>query len=438
MVVATVQGSQIAPKHFLRCPPCCYLAYVTSKWQADAPPQNATEEYDMPILNRAADMQDEVTGWRRHLHQNPELLFDVVRTAEFVERKLKEFGCDEVVSGIGRTGVVGLIRGARGDGDTVGLRADMDALPIAETTGKAYASTAPGRMHACGHDGHTAMLLGAARYLAETRNFAGCVAVIFQPAEEGGGGGNEMVKDGMMERFAIKRVFGMHNMPGLPVGHFSIRPGPIMAATAEFTIRVRGRGGHAAMPHQSIDPVVVAAQLVTAFQTIAARTTDPVESVVVTVTKIHGGDAYNVIPETVELAGTVRALKREVQDRTEERMKAICGGIAAANEAAIDFTFRRNYPVTFNHADEATFAADVAGEVAGEANVSRDMAPVMGGEDFSYMLNARPGAFIFIGNGDTANLHHPAYDFNDDAIPAGISYWVRLAETALGGGAART
>lgn len=385
----------------------------------------------MPILNRAADMQDEVTGWRRHLHQNPELLFDVFKTADFVERKLKEFGCDEVVTGLGKTGVVGIIKGSRGDGPTIGLRADMDALPINETTGKAYASTTPGKMHACGHDGHTSMLLGAAKYLAETRNFSGSVAVIFQPAEEGGGGGNEMVKDGMMERFSISRVFGMHNLPGLPVGHFSLRPGPIMAATAEFTIHVRGRGGHAAMPHQSIDPVVIAAQLVTAFQTIASRTTDPVESVVVTVTKIHGGDAYNVIPEQVDLAGTVRVLKPEIQDRAAARMKAICDGIATAGEAVIDFHFKRNYPVTSNHADEAVFAGDIAAGVSGEPHVKRDMAPVMGGEDFSYMLNARPGAFIFIGNGDTAGLHHPAYDFNDEAIPVGISYWVSLAETAL-------
>lgn len=385
----------------------------------------------MPILNRAADMQEEVTGWRRHLHQNPELMFDVFKTAEFVERKLKEFGCDEVVTGLGRTGVVGIIRGSKGEGATVGLRADMDALPIKETTGKAYASTTSGKMHACGHDGHTAMLLGAAKYLAETRNFSGSVAVIFQPAEEGGGGGNEMVKDGMMERFGIKRVFGMHNMPGLPVGHFAMCPGPIMAATAEFTIRVHGRGGHAAMPHLSIDPVVVAAQVVTTLQTIASRTTDPVESVVVTVTKIHGGDAYNVIPEVVELAGTVRVLKDEVSQRTEKRMRAICDGIETATETKIEVEFRRNYPVTFNHADETVFAGDIATDIAGEAQVTRDMPPIMGGEDFSYMLRARPGAFVFIGNGDTANLHHPAYDFNDEVIPAGISYWVKLAETAL-------
>ncbi|MGE0283711.1 MAG: M20 aminoacylase family protein [Rhizobiaceae bacterium] len=385
----------------------------------------------MPILNRAAEMQDEIAGWRRHIHQNPEILFDVQQTAAFVADRLKEFGCDEVVTGIGRTGVVGVIRGSKGEGTTVGLRADMDALPINEITGKPYASKTPGKMHACGHDGHTAMLLGAAKYLAETRSFPGSVAVIFQPAEEGGGGGNEMVKDGMMERFGISKVFGMHNKPGIPLGHFAIRPGAIMASTAEFKITITGRGGHAAEPHKSIDPVVIGSQLVLGLQTISSRTIDPVEAVVVTVTKFHGGDAYNVIPETVELAGTVRTLKEEVATRAEARMKAICAGLAAASESSIDVHYRRNYPVTVNHSEEAGFAADIAAMIAGEGNVDRAMAPMMGGEDFSYMLNARPGAFIFIGNGDTANLHHPAYDFNDEAIPHGVSYWVRLAETAL-------
>ena len=385
----------------------------------------------MPILNRAAEMQDEITGWRQHIHRTPELGFDLHQTADFVAARLKEFGCDEVVTGIARTGVVGIIKGRLGPGATVGLRADMDALPIKETTGKPYASTVAGKMHACGHDGHTAMLLGAAKYLAETRNFAGSVAVIFQPAEEGGGGGHEMVKEGLMERFAISRVFGMHNMPGLPVGQFAIRPGPIMAATAEFTIRVTRRGGHAAMPHQSIDPIGAASQIVLALQTIAARTIDPLEAVVVSVTKFHGGDAYNVIPEQVELAGTVRTLKKEVAALTRERMQTICEGIAKASGTAVAFQYNPNYPVTVNAADEAVFAGDGAATVAGEASIHRAIAPLMGGEDFSYMLDARPGAFIFIGNGDTANLHHPGYDFNDEAIPHGVSYWVKLAETAL-------
>lgn len=385
----------------------------------------------MPILNRAAEMQDEVAGWRRHLHQTPELNFDVFKTAAFVTEKLKEFGCDDVVTGLGKTGVVGIIHGRKGEGATIGLRADMDALPINEIPGKPYASTVPGKMHACGHDGHTAMLLGAAKYLTETRNFAGSVAVIFQPAEEGGGGGNEMVKDGMMERFDISRVFGMHNMPGLPVGQFAIRPGPIMAATAEFTITVKGRGGHAAMPHGTIDPIVITSQLVGALQTVASRSTDPVEAVVVSVTKFHAGDAYNVIPETAEIAGTVRTLKKEIAKKSEERIRAICDGIATAFGATITVDYDANYPVTFNNPEETVFAGDVASSVAGDTHVHRAIQPVMGGEDFSYMLEARPGAFIFIGNGETAGLHHPAYDFNDEVIPHGMSYWVKLAETAL-------
>ena len=385
----------------------------------------------MPILNRAAEMQHEVAAWRRHLHERPEIGFDVHETAAFVAARLKEFGCDEVVTGIGKTGVVGVIRGRLGDGPAIGLRADMDALPITETSGKPHASRVAGRMHACGHDGHTAMLLGAAKYLAETRNFTGSVAVIFQPAEEGGGGGNEMVKDGMMDRFGIGKVFGMHNMPGLPVGQFALRPGPIMAATAEFTITIRGHGGHAAMPHRTIDPIVIGSQLVAALQTIASRNADPVESLVVSVTKFHAGDAYNVIPETAELAGTVRTLKKEVAGLAHERLSAVCAGVAAAFGASIELDYDPNYPVTFNHEDETVFAGDVAAEIAGEAQVQRAIAPLMGGEDFSYMLEARPGAFIFIGNGDTANLHHPAYDFNDEVIPHGMSYWVKLAEAVL-------
>lgn len=385
----------------------------------------------MPILNRAAELHDEVTGWRRHLHTMPELLYDVHETAAFVAEKLGAFGCDEVVPGIGRTGVVGIIRGALGPGETIGLRADMDALPLTELSGKPHASKVPGKMHACGHDGHTAMLLGAAKYLAETRQFAGTVAVIFQPAEEGGAGGKAMIDDGMLERFGIARVFGMHNMPGLPVGHFAIRPGPIMAATAEFTITIEGKGGHAAMPHKAIDPIVAGSQLVTALQTIAARTIDPLDSAVVSVTKFHAGDAYNIIPQTAHVAGTIRTLRDEVAETAFARLRAICGGIAAATGTSIDLVLDVNYPVTRNDPQEAAFAAGVASEIAGPANVDAAVLPVMGGEDFSYMLNARPGAFIFAGNGDTPSLHHPAYDFNDELIPHGISYWVRLAETAL-------
>ncbi|MDQ0560881.1 hippurate hydrolase [Rhizobium mesoamericanum] len=386
----------------------------------------------MPILNRAAELQDEVTEWRRHIHARPELLFAVENTAAFVSEKLKEFGVDEIVTGIGRTGVVGLIKG-KGEGTrTIGLRADMDALPLTEITGKPWASTTPGKMHACGHDGHTAMLLGAAKYLAETRNFNGNIAVIFQPAEEGGGGGNLMVKDGMMERFGIEEVYGMHNLPGLPVGHFAIRSGAIMAATDEFTITVKGRGGHAAQPHRTIDPIAIGAQIVSNLQLIASRSVDPLRSVVASVTKFNAGFAHNIIPNDATIAGTVRTLDEEVRDLAETRLKQIVNGLADAHGAEVDINFNRNYPVTYNHVTETGHAVRIAAEIAGAANVNAEIDPMMGGEDFSYMLNARPGAFIFIGNGDTAGLHNPAYDFNDETIAHGISYWVRLAEQRLG------
>jgi amidohydrolase len=385
----------------------------------------------MPILNSAIDMQPEISRWRRHLHEMPELQYDVHKTAAFVAEKLKEFGCDEVVTGIGRTGVVGIIKGTKGSGTTIGLRADMDALPITEATGLPHASKTPGKMHACGHDGHTAMLLGAAKHLAETRNFAGSVAVIFQPAEEGGAGARAMVRDGMMEKFNISKVFGMHNMPGLDVGKFAIRPGAIMAATDEFTISVNGKGGHAAMPHRTVDPVFIAAQLVNAFQGIVSRNADPLESLVISVTQFHAGHAQNVIPQTAELAGTVRTLQKDMRDFAEARMKEVAAGIGLAYGAEIKVNYNRNYPVTFNHAHETDFVIGIASAQAGPANVEPNTPPVMGGEDFSYMLEARPGAFIFIGNGDTAYLHHPEYDFNDDVIPHGVSYWVSLAETAL-------
>ena len=385
----------------------------------------------MPLLNRAKEMQPEISAWRRRLHQMPELQYDVHETAAFVAEKLRAFGCDQVVTGIGRTGVVGLIHGSKGKGATIGLRADMDALPITEATGLAHASKNPGKMHACGHDGHTSMLLGAAQHLCETRNFAGSVAVIFQPAEEGGAGGRAMVRDGMMDRFNISKVFGMHNMPGLEVGKFAIRPGAIMAATDEFTIEVKGKGGHAAMPHRTIDPVFIASQLVSAFQGIVSRNADPLESLVISVTKFHAGDAQNVIPQTAELAGTVRTLQKAMRDFAETRMKEVAAGIALAYGAEIRVNYNRNYPVTFNHAEETDFVIGIARTLAGPANVDPNTPPVMGGEDFSYMLETRPGAFIFIGNGDTAYLHHPEYDFNDEIIPHGVSYWVSLAETAL-------
>ena len=386
----------------------------------------------MQLVADVVSMKDEVAAWRRTLHADPELLFDVHNTAAFVADKLRSFGCDEVVTGIGKTGVVGIIHGRPGgNGPAIGLRADMDALPITELTGLPWASRTPGKMHACGHDGHTAMLLGAARHLAATRNFTGSVAVIFQPAEEGGGGGREMVNDGMMDRFGITKVFGMHNLPGLPVGQFAIRKGPIMAATDIFDISLKGLGGHAAMPHLTIDSIVAGSAIVSSLQSIASRNANPLESVVVSVTKFIGGSAYNIIPETVDLAGTVRTLSPAMRDLAETRINEIARSVAAAHGVEANVRYLRNYPVTFNHADETDFAADVAEGLAGEGMVERNQPPTMGGEDFSFMLEARPGAFIFMGNGDTAGLHHPAYDFNDDAIPVGVSYWVNLAEKAL-------
>lgn len=387
----------------------------------------------MPVINRAAELAPEIAEWRRALHGMPELNFDLPRTSAFVADKLRSFGVDEVVTGMAQSGVVAVVRGQRGTGPVIGLRADMDALPINEASGVDWSSASPGRMHACGHDGHTAMLLGAARHLAETRNFAGTAVFIFQPAEEGGGGGRVMVEEGLMERFGISRVFGLHNMPGVPLGTFAIRPGAIMASTAEFTITIRGKGGHAAMPDRTIDPIVAASQMVLGLQTIVSRNADPVEALVVSVTKFHAGDAYNIIPETAEIAGTVRTLKKELAALAESRIRALVAGIAAATgtEAALDYD--ANYPVTYNHEAETEFAIGVARDVVGEANVNPAVPPTMGGEDFSYMLEARPGAFIFMGNGKTAGLHHPAYDFNDEAIPVGVSYWVRLVETALAG-----
>jgi len=384
----------------------------------------------MPILNRAAELQGEVTEWRRYIHTRPELLYAVENTAAFVAEKLRSFGVDEVVTGIGRTGVVGLIRG-KSEGRTVGLRADMDALPLTEITGKPWASETPGKMHACGHDGHTAMLLGAAKYLAENRNFNGNVAVIFQPAEEGGAGGDAMVRDGMMDRFQIAEVYGMHNMPGLPVGHFAIRKGAIMAATDEFTVSIKGLGGHAAMPHRTIDPIAIGAQIVSNLQLIASRSANPLKSVVVSVTTFNAGNAHNVIPSEASFTGTVRTLDPDMRDLAEQRFRQVVSGIAASHGAEVDIDFQRNYPVTFNHADETDHAIAIAEEIAGANNVIPDIDPMMGGEDFSYMLLSRPGAFIFVGNGDTAGLHNPAYDFNDEAIAHGISYWVRLAEQRL-------
>jgi amidohydrolase len=390
----------------------------------------------MPIVNRIADLHGEITAWRHDLHAHPELLYDVHRTAAAVADRLKAFGCDEVISGIGRTGVVGVIRGGKAAGDgrkVIGLRADMDALPIVEANDLPYKSTVPGKMHACGHDGHTAMLLGAARYLAETRNFAGTAVVIFQPAEEGGAGGKAMVQDGLMERFRIEEVYGMHNYPGLPVGEFAIRPGPIMAAADRLTIEIEGKGGHAARPHLSIDTVLVGAQIINQIQSIVARNVDPLQSAVVSICMFQAGNTDNVIPQTALLKGTARSLEAKVRDLLEARLHAVVEGTARLYGASAKLTYKRDYPVLRNHERETTFAASVASEVVGNAHVDTAMVPVMGAEDFSFMLEERPGAFIFVGNGASANLHHPAYNFNDEVIPIGTSYWVKLVETALRG-----
>ncbi|MBQ0821951.1 M20 family metallopeptidase [Microvirga terrae] len=386
----------------------------------------------MPIINRVADLADEIAVWRRDFHENPELLFDVHRTAGIVAEKLKSFGCDEVVTGLGRTGVVGVIKGrSNNSGKVIGLRADMDALPIEEATDVPHKSKVPGKMHACGHDGHTAMLLGAAKYLAETRNFDGTAVVIFQPAEEGGGGGNEMLKDGLMERFGVHEVYGMHNMPGIPVGQFAIRPGPMMAAADRFTITIEGKGGHAARPHDCIDPVVISAHVITALQTIASRSADPLDSVVVSVCTVKAGEAFNVIPQTAMLLGTVRTLSPEVRDLAETRIRAIVENVCAAFGAKAEVEYDRGYPVTMNDPDKTDFMAGVARAVAGENAVDTTVLPLMGAEDFSYMLEQRPGAYIFLGNGDTAGVHHPAYDFNDEASPYGVSLWAKIIETGM-------
>ena len=386
----------------------------------------------MPVINRIADYHAEIAAWRQDFHRHPELMYDVHRTAARVAELLGSFGVDEVVTGLGRTGVVGLIRGRDGGaGRVIGLRADMDALPIDERNDTGYRSTVPGKMHACGHDGHTAMLLGAAKYLADTRNFSGTVAVIFQPAEEGGGGGRAMVEDGIMERFGIEEVYGLHNMPGFAAGTFAIRPGGIMAATDEFTIRIEGQGGHAARPHGTIDPVLVGAHLIIGLQSLVSRNIDPLRSAVLSVTVVEAGEVSNVIPRTAKLMGTVRTLDEAVRTKMEQRMGELVPQMAAAFGARAELTYRRGYPVTVNAPEQTGFAAEVARAVVGTERVDDQVDASMGGEDFAYMLQARPGAYIFLGNGPTSELHTDTYDFNDEIIPVGVSYWVRLVETAL-------
>ncbi|MGX9120858.1 M20 aminoacylase family protein [Mesorhizobium sp. BHbsci] len=367
------------------------------------------------------------TSWRHDFHRHPELLFDVDRTAARVAELLCSFGCDEVVTGVGRSGVVAVIRGEAAPASrTIGIRADMDALPILEATGLPYASAAHGRMHACGHDGHMAILLGAVKHLASTRAFSGTAIAIFQPAEEGGGGAKVMVEDGLFERFGIEEVYALHNMPGMEIGTFAISDGVMLAAADRFDMKILGKGGHAARPHETIDPIVVANHVVSALQTIVSRSVDPIEPVVVSITSIHAGDAYNVIPSEVVLNGGVRTLSDATRDKVESRIGGIASSIATAFGAKAELAYRRGYPPTVNHPAQARILGDTAAHLFGDAAVQRAMAPMMLSEDFSYMLKARRGAFIFMGNGMTAPLHNPEYDFNDNALPVGIALWVDL------------
>ncbi len=385
----------------------------------------------MPIKNRYAELQQEITAWRHDFHIHPELLFEVHRTAAKVADLLREFGCDEVVEGIGRTGVVGVIKGQTTDsGKVIGLRADMDALPIHEATGLDYASQTEGMMHACGHDGHTAMLLGAAKYLTETRNFNGTAVVVFQPAEEGGAGGLEMCRDGLMDRFGIQEIYGLHNMPGLPVGQFAIRPGALLASSDEFDITVTGQGGHAAAPHEAVDTTLVAAQILLSLQTVVSRTVNPLKRVVLTVGTFETDSvASNVIAHTVRMQGTVRTLDAEYRSIAEKRIREIVAGTAAALGATAEIEWHTGYPVTMNTPEHTDYAADVARSISGEVDDNVD--PIMPSEDFSYMLEERPGAYIFLGNGNTAFCHHPAYNFDDEAIPFGSSWLSGMIEARM-------
>jgi len=389
----------------------------------------------MPVINRIAEFQPELAAWRRDFHMHPELAFEEHRTAGIVAQRLRDFGCDQVIEGFAGTGVIGVIHGQGGaNGRAIGLRADMDALPIEEQTGTAWASQTPGKMHACGHDGHTTMLLGAARYLAETRNFAGSVVLIFQPAEEKGGGAEVMVREGIFEQFAISRVFGMHNWPGLPAGQFAWREGPIMAAVANLEIALQGRGAHGAMPHQGVDPIMVAASIIQGLQSIVARNVEPVEAGVITIGHIKGGFTHNVIPDTVQMQGTARWFKPEIGALLKERFLHLVPGIASAFGATAECSFIRYCPATVNDPQSTQLTLAAARAVAGDARVQHMDKPTMGGEDFAFMLEAKAGSYIMIGGGvgaDDPGLHHPKYDFNDEVLATGASYWSTLAEQLL-------
>lgn len=383
----------------------------------------------MPVINRIADYAADMAAWRRHLHTIPELELDCPETAAFVAARLREFGVDELHEGIARTGLVAIIEG-RGPGPVTGLRADMDGLPITEVAGRPHGSRHEGRMHACGHDGHTTMLLGAARYLAETRNFSGRVALIFQPAEENGGGAGVMVREGIMERFDIAQVYALHNVPGLDLGTFYTTPGPIMAAVDTFHVHVQGQGGHGAMPHETRDPVMAAVGIAQAFQTIVSRNHYALNDLVISVTQIHAGTVDNVIPDTAYLNGTVRSFDSGVQKMVMERMEQIVAGQAASYGVEARLEYEVGYPATVNDPERAAFAAQVAREIAGETRVIAEAGREMGAEDFAYMLQARPGAYLFVGQGPGAGLHHPEYDFNDEVAPYGASFFARLVERA--------
>ena len=384
----------------------------------------------MPVINRIADFAPDMTEWRRHLHTIPELMFECHQTAAFVVERLREFGITEIHEGIATTGVVAIIEG-QGDGPTIGLRADMDALPMQEETGLPYASTVDGMMHACGHDGHTTMLLGAARYLAETRNFKGRVALIFQPAEENGGGGEVMVKEGILDTFDIKEVYALHNAPGVEVGNFYTTPGPIMAAADSFDIHIVGNGGHGAMPHATADPIMAAVGIANAIQTVVSRNNYSQDNLVVSITQIHTGSADNVVPEKAYMNGTVRTFDPAVRTMVMARLEAIVAGQAAAYGVEARMDYLVGYPATINEPERTEFAADVAREIAGDAGVDGNAPPEMGAEDFAYLLEKRPGSYLFVGNGDTAGLHHPEYDFDDEAAAAGASFFAKLIERAL-------
>ncbi len=391
----------------------------------------------MPIVNRISEFAEDMKAWRRDIHRHPEIAFEEHRTAEVVAGKLAEWGI-EVHRGLAGTGVVGLLEGRQGGERLIGLRADMDALPLQELNGFDHRSVHDGKMHACGHDGHTAMLLGAARYLAETRNFAGRIAFIFQPAEEGEGGARVMIEEGLFDQFPVEAVYGLHNMPGLPVGQVALRAGPLLAAADTVTIEITGKGGHAAIPHLAIDPVVIGAEIVTALQTIASRRIDPLDSLVISVTRFDAGTADNIIPETATLRGSVRTLKTETRDQVEADIKRIAQGIAATHGGRAEVSFSHGYPATVNWPAETDHCAEVAGEIVGAENVHGDVDPVMGSEDFAFMLEKKPGCYILLGNGmeggpGGCSVHNPNYDFNDEIAVIGASYWARLAERRLSG-----